>query len=77
MCYYGIDEKCARVLPGGRALFVWMEESMTREELMRKIAEAKSDLKTAGPIHRRDLRKHIHRMEIALKRLPRDNAQIS
>ena len=42
-----------------------------KEELRRKIAQAKEELKTAGAIHRRDLRKHIHRLEIALRRCGR------
>ena len=39
-----------------------------RDILIQKIAAAKAELKSAGKIHRRDLQKHIHRMEIALKR---------
>lgn len=39
-----------------------------KDTLIQKIAAAKAELKTAGPIHRRDLQKHIRRMEIALKR---------
>ena len=50
---------------------------MTREELKQKIAAAKMELKTAGPIHRRDLQKHIHRMEIALKRSQRGDVPVS
>ena len=38
-----------------------------REILVQKLAQAKADLKTAGPIHRRDLQKHIHRMERELR----------
>lgn len=34
-----------------------------REEQKARIYAAKQELKTAGPIHRRDLLKHIHRME--------------
>lgn len=36
---------------------------MKRDEWKAKIAAAKEELKTAGPIHRRDLLKHIHRMQ--------------
>jgi len=36
---------------------------MTREELIQKIDTAKRELEHAGPIHRRDLCKHIRRME--------------
>jgi hypothetical protein len=34
-----------------------------RNEWKIKIREAKQELKTAGPRHRRDLMKHIHRMQ--------------
>jgi hypothetical protein len=34
-----------------------------REENKARIRAAKEQLKTAGPHHRRDLRKHIHRMQ--------------
>ena len=34
-----------------------------REEQKARIRAAKEELKTAGPHHRRDLLKHIHRME--------------
>lgn len=36
---------------------------MNREELVAKIAAAKEELEQAGIIHRRDLTKHIRRME--------------
>ena len=39
-----------------------------KDILTQKIAAAKAELKAAGKIHRRDLQKYIHRMEIALKR---------
>lgn len=39
-----------------------------KDILIQKIAAAKAELQSAGKIHRRDLQKHIHRMEIALKR---------
>ena len=39
-----------------------------KDILIQKIAAAKAELKTAGKIHRRDLQKHIRRMEIVLKR---------
>ena len=35
---------------------------MTAEEMREKIRKAEEELKTAGPIHRRDLHKHIKRM---------------
>lgn len=34
-----------------------------REEQIAAIRAAKEELKTAGPHHRRDLMKHIHRMQ--------------
>lgn len=37
--------------------------SEKRLEVKDKIREAKEQLKTASPHHRRDLLKHIHRME--------------
>lgn len=40
---------------------------MTREELTQKIAAAKDEMQRSGPIHRRDLYKHIHRMEKELR----------
>ena len=40
---------------------------MNRDELVSKIRNAKAELPTAGVIHRRDLLKHIHRMEKELK----------
>lgn len=40
---------------------------MNREQLILKIAVAKEELKAAGIIHSRDLRKHIHRMEKELR----------
>ena len=36
---------------------------MTRDELVARIAAAKEELEQAGSIHRRDLTKHIRRME--------------
>lgn len=42
-----------------------------RELLVDKINRAKEELKTAGAIHGRDLRKHIHRMESQIRRYDR------
>lgn len=39
-----------------------MAETM-RDQQKSRIYAAKQELKTAGPYHRRDLLKHIHRME--------------
>lgn len=38
-----------------------------RQELIEKIRRTKRELKTAGPIHRRDLGKHLKRMQAQLK----------
>ena len=40
---------------------------MTRSELVQAIIAAEEQLPKAGEIHRRDLLKHIHRMEKELK----------
>ena len=36
---------------------------MTREQMLEKIERTKAEIKTAGPIHRRDLLKHLKRMQ--------------
>ena len=38
-----------------------------RTELKEKIRKAQEELKTAGPIHSRDLQKHIRRMRNQLR----------
>ena len=40
---------------------------MTREEMVRKNAAAREEMQHSGPIHRRDLCKHIRRMEKQLR----------
>lgn len=40
--------------------------TMERDEILHKIRSAKSELRTAGPIHRRDLQKHIKRLQAQL-----------
>jgi len=40
---------------------------MKRDELVQKIAAAKEEMQRSGPIHRRDLYKHIRRMEKELR----------
>ena len=35
---------------------------MTREQLEERITQTKREIRTAGPVHRRDLRKHLKRM---------------
>lgn len=41
---------------------------MNREQLVEKIAQTKKEMKTAGPVHYRDLRKHLNRMLVQLRR---------
>ncbi len=38
-------------------------DNMTRSEIIDKIRSAKAELRTSGPIHRRDLQKHIKRLK--------------
>ena len=38
-----------------------------RIQLQQKIKSAEEELKTSGPIHARDLQKHIHRMRKELR----------
>lgn len=40
---------------------------MARMELEEKIMQTKNEMKTAGPVHRRDLRKHLKRMTAQLR----------
>lgn len=40
---------------------------MNREQLVEKITQTKREMKTAGPVHYRDLRKHLHRMLAQLR----------
>ena len=40
---------------------------MTRDELIEKIEAVKQAIPFAGPIHRRDLRKHLKRMLAQLR----------
>lgn len=39
----------------------------SRDELKRKIRQAEKELQTAGPMHARDLRKHIKRLKRELE----------
>ena len=48
-------------------LLLFLGGSMTRDELIQKIDAAKREMERAGPIHRRDLAKHIRRMEKELR----------
>lgn len=40
---------------------------MARIELEEKIMQTRQEIKTAGPVHRRDLRKHLKRMLAQLR----------
>lgn len=40
---------------------------MTREQMMDKIEQTRREIKTAGPVQRRDLRKHLKRMTAQLR----------
>ena len=48
---------------------------LTRAELVNKIRKAEAELKTAGPIHARDLHKHIKRMKKELSTYDRYQAE--
>ena len=48
---------------------------MTRDQLVEKIMQTKREMKTAGPIHRKDLRKHIRRMTAQLAQYDRFYAE--
>lgn len=48
---------------------------MTRSELMQKIIMAEEQLPKAGKIHRRDLLKHIKRMQRELRDYDRFHAE--
>ena len=41
--------------------------SNAREKFVQELEAAKAEIKTAGPIHRRDLQKHIRDMERELR----------
>ena len=47
---------------------------MTREQLVEKIMQTRQEIKTAGPVHRRDLRKHLKRMLAQLAQYDRFQA---
>ena len=47
---------------------------MTRDELIEKIEITKKAIQFAGPIHRRDLRKHLKRMLAQLAQYDRFQA---
>lgn len=47
---------------------------MNRDQLVQKIKTAEAALMFAGPIHRRDLQKHIRRMKAQLAQYDRYHA---
>lgn len=48
---------------------------MTRAELVERIRQAKAEAACAGPIHRRDMLKHIRRLERELRDYDRFQAE--
>ena len=48
-----------------------------RMELKEKIRKAQEELKTAGPIHSRDLQKHIRRMRNQLRIYDRYHREVA
>lgn len=48
-----------------------MNEMTQRDIHLQKIANAKKELSSCGPIHRRDLKKYIHRLYRELKEYDR------
>ena len=51
-----------------------MAESMTRDQMIEKIEITKKAIMFAGPVHRRDLRKHLKRMLAQLAQYDRFQA---
>lgn len=47
---------------------------MTRSDLIRKIEAAEKEIRTSGPVHRKDLFKHIRRMRRELRDYDRFHA---
>ena len=47
---------------------------MNREQLIEKIVQTKRAIKTAGPVHKRDLQKHLKRMQIQVAQYDRFQA---
>ena len=48
-----------------------MAEGLTRDQLIERIEMTKKAIQFAGPVHRRDLRKHLKRMATELKKYDR------
>ena len=51
-----------------------MAERMTRDQMIEKIEITKKAIMFAGPVHRRDLRKHLKRMLAQLAQYDRFQA---
>lgn len=51
-----------------------MAQNMTRDQLIRKIEQTQEEIRSAGPVHKRDLGKHLHRMRVQLARYDRYQA---
>lgn len=47
---------------------------MNRQQMIEKIMQTREELKTAGPIHKRDLQKHMKRMLAQLAQYDRFQA---
>ena len=47
---------------------------MNREQMVEEIMQTKQEIKKAGPVHRRDLRKHLKRMLAQLAQYDRYQA---
>ena len=47
---------------------------MTRDELIERIEMTRKEIQIAGPVHRRDLRKHLNRMLAQLAQYDRFQA---
>lgn len=52
-----------------------MADGKNREQLEEKIMQTKHEMKTAGPVHRRDLWKHLKRMRAELAQYDRFQAE--
>ena len=51
-----------------------MAENMNRDQLVERIEATKREMKSAGPVHYRDLRKHLKRMTAQLSHFDRYRA---
>lgn len=48
---------------------------MTRAEMIAEIRKTQEEMRKAGPIHRRDLGKHLRRMQAQVRRYDRYQAE--